>query len=127
MSTELQEKINADRVANKKLTDAIRLVQATAFDAESGLDPDLVDLLDALKTVCTAAKYRLIQDAWNDKDSDFSCNYGSWICCNCGEDLSVLFDAYDDSLLREDSEVLGECTIKFCPVCGQRLVFRGGS
>lgn len=141
MSTELQEKINADRVANKKLTDAIRLVQATAFEAESGLDPELVGLLDALKTVCTAAKYRLIQDAWLDKDrhednhvedshvedSGVSSNYGSWICCNCGEDLSVLFDAYDDSLLREDSEVLGECTIKFCPVCGQRLVFRRGS
>lgn len=136
MSTELQEKINADRVANKKLTDAIRLVQVTAFEAESGLDPELVGLLDALKTVCTAAKYRLIQDAWNDKDrhedsydedSGVSSNYGSWICSNCGEDLSVLFDVYDDSLLREDSEVLGECTIKFCPICGQRLVFRGGS
>lgn len=124
MNKEIREKINADKVNNEKLIEAIRLVQATAFDAEGGLDPELVGLLDALKVVCNAAKYRLIQDAWNDKDSDFSCNYGSWICCNCGEDLSVLFDVCDDSLLREDSEVLGECTVKFCPHCGQRLIFR---
>lgn len=103
MISEVKEKINADRVANEKLMDAIRLVQETAFDAESGLDHELVGLLDALKTVCTAAKYRVIQDAWND---NFSCNYDSWVCCNCGEDLSALFD------------------VSYCPYCGQHLIFK---
>ena len=60
MNNKLEEKINVDRVANEKLTDAIRLVQATAFDAESGLDPELVGLLDAFKVVCNAAKYLLL-------------------------------------------------------------------
>lgn len=37
MSNEVKEKINVDRVANEKLTDAIRLVQATALMQRVGL------------------------------------------------------------------------------------------
>ena len=117
MSSEVKEKINADRVANKKLTDAIRLVQATAFDAEGGLDPELVGLLDAIKVVCNAAKHRLIQDAWYDEVN------GEWLCSECNENLSVTFED-DGSILREDSDIFGECIVKYCSHCGQRLIFK---
>lgn len=117
MSSEVKEKINADRVANKKLMDAICLVQATAFDAESGLDSELVGLLDAFKVVCNAAKYRLIRDAWYDEVND------RWLCSECNENLSVTFED-DGSILREDSDIFGECIVKYCSYCGQRLIFK---
>ena len=115
MSRELKEKIKANRVANEKLTDAMCLIQETVFDTGGDIDPKLAGLIDALKIVCANTKYRMIQNARYDGNS--------WLCSVCNEDLSVLFDVYDGSLLREDSEIFGECVIKYCPCCGQRLIF----